>query len=350
MSDSAPSVWLGNGRDIFKGIAIICGVVVATMLLTYLLPIIFDARANDAIFDGGVTRANELLLPVMIPAAIIGAICTAIFFGMKTADINMPNLRGLFRILMYVCVGATVLLMAYLVIFGTGVEPAYGSVLQVKPMAVIPIVVVTLVFMGLAALFTGIYLSDTQGVIEPKPDGFFDIVSLVLSRITMIAVAAIVCVMFYEVISRYIFNKPTLWANELSLWIAGFVFLLAGLYAMQQRSHIRIYIIYDMFPRWMQKIADVISVLLIWTFTTALIWGAFNEARDKVGRMETFGTAWDPPIPSTIKAGILIIIAMVALQALSNLIADWNKAPEHHSPADEIDETEIENIRKSIED
>ena len=64
--------------------------------------------------------------------------------------------------------------------------------------------------------------------------------------------------------------------------------------------------------------------------------------------METFGTAWDPPIPGTMKAAILFIICLVAVQAVSNLIADWNKAPEHHT--DEMDEQEIENIRKTLED
>ena len=162
------------------------------------------------------------------------------------------------------------------------------------------------------------------------------------------SVVFIVVVMFYEVCARYLFEKPTLWANEMSLWIAGFLFLLAGLYAMQQRSHIRIYIIYDIMPRWAQKTADCISVLLIWIFAVSLVWGGYNEARDKILRMEAFGTAWDPPIPATIKLGILVIITLVAIQALSNLIADWNKAPEHHSPADEIDETEIENIKATL--
>ena len=40
----------------------------------------------------------------------------------------------------------------------------------------------------------------------------------------------------------------------------------------------------------------------------------------------------------------------MALQATSNLIADWNKAPEHHTPADEIDEEEIAKIRATLED
>lgn len=204
---------------------------------------------------------------------------------------------------------------------------------------------------GIIALFAaGIYFSDFQGTIEIKPTGFVDVFSLVWSRITMIGVAAIVVIMFYEVISRYLFGAPTLWANEASLWIAGFVFLLSGLYTMQQRAHIRIYIIYDMFPRWLQKFSDAFTVVLLWIFTISVFWGSYGEALDKFTRMETFGTAWDPPIPATLKTGILIVILMVAVQATSNLIADWHKAPETHTPMDDIDQSEIDHIRESIKD
>ncbi|MBL4647261.1 MAG: TRAP transporter small permease [Rhizobiales bacterium] len=212
------------------------------------------------------------------------------------------------------------------------------------------IVMTTTICGWLAILFGCMYLSDRRGAIETKSRGFFDVVSLIFARLAMLAVAGIVMVMFYEVIMRYIFEKPTLWANELSLWMAGFVFLLAGLYAMQQRSHIRIYVIYDMMPRWMKKASDVVAVFLIWAFAAALVWGGFNEAKSKFIRWETFGTAWDPPLPATIKTGILVIIVLVAIQALSNLLADWHKEPESHSPMDDIDESEIENIRQSIKD
>ena len=213
--------------------------------------------------------------------------------------------------------------------------------------------VLALIFMLLLAftLFVaGIYYSDNQGAIEPDKSGFFDVVSLICSRIAMMSVIFIEIVMLYEVISRYVFARPTLWANEMSLWIASFLFLLAGLYAMQQRSHIRIFIIYEMFPRWAKKTADTVSVLLIMIFTTCLIWGGFNEAVDKFERFERFGTAWDPPIPATVKPAILIIISLVCIQAISNLIADWNKEDVKHTPADEIDQTEIENIRKTLQE
>lgn len=258
-------------------------------------------------------------------------------------------LRQPMRKLMMISTAATAAL-ALLMIIG---NLFFGAEIDLKRFlspAATPSVAITMIAGTIALLSASIYFSDTRGMIEPEPAGFFDIVGLVCARLSMILTAVIVVVMFYEVVSRYVFVRPTLWANELSLWIAGFVFLLAGLYAMQQRSHIRIYVVYDLFPRWLQKLSDVLTVVLVWAFCFVLIWGGYNESRDKWVRWETFGTAWDPPIPATIKPAILLIALLVAIQALSNLIADWHKMPEHHSPIDEIDQREIELIRKSIED
>jgi len=249
-----------------------------------------------------------------------------------------------------ICLGALTLAIAAILIVGQVTGAGGVSMYEMLRPAGRPMAYAMLFSLFGTLVLASVYLSDTAGAIEPQRTGPMDLVSLVLARVAMIGTAAIVIVMFYEVVARYVFEKPTLWANELSLWIAGFVLLFAGQYAMQQRSHIRIYIIYDIMPRWMQKLADCMSVALIWAFAAALVWGGFNEARDKLLRLETFGTAWDPPLPATIKPAILIVVCLVALQALSNLIADWNKAPEIHTPADEIDEAEIENIRRTLGD
>lgn len=265
------------------------------------------------------------------------------------ASVWLGPTRSFFRKAMMVLVGATGLISFWLI----AGRFFFGSEIGLKQFlhpGETPIVAVTMIIGSLAILVSAIYFSDTRGAIEIEPDGFFDIFSVVVGRITMFAVVTVVCVMFYEVVSRYVFNRPTLWANELSLWIAGFVFLLAGLYAMQQRAHIRIYIIYDTFPRWLQKCSDVLSVTLIWVFAYSMVSGALNESVAKFNRWETFGTAWDPPLPATMMPGILIIVILVSIQATSNLIADWHKAPESHTPMDDIDESEIANIRQTIED
>lgn len=174
-------------------------------------------------------------------------------------------------------------------------------------------------------------------MIEHERTGPIDLITWGFSRVTMWAPAFVVAIIFYEVVMRYVFLKPTLWVNEMSLWVAGGIYMTAGLYAMQQRSHIRIFIIYDMVPRPVQKLFDILSLLCLWIFVAAVIWGGFGEAYAKFMRWEKFGTAWDPPIPATIKPLVLITLIFVALQALSNLIYDWNREPESHDPADDLD-------------
>jgi TRAP-type mannitol/chloroaromatic compound transport system permease small subunit len=178
--------------------------------------------------------------------------------------------------------------------------------------------------------------------------GVFDRVSVFIGRVTMLLVVLMVSVMIFEVVLRYVFERPTLWANELTLWIAGFLFLFAGLYAMQQRSHIAIYLGYDLMPRWAQRLANVLTVIFILLFNAALIWGGWGEAKAQFLRWETFGTAFDPPIPATLSPMILIVVTLVSIQAVSNLIRDWNREPEHHSAVDEVDPEEIAAIKRAL--
>ncbi len=85
-------------------------------------------------------------------------------------------------------------------------------------------------------------------MIEHERSGPLDLLTWSFSRIAMWAPFFIVLIILYEVVMRYFFAAATLWVNEMSLWVAGGIYLSAGLYAMQQRSHIRIFIIYDMAP------------------------------------------------------------------------------------------------------
>ncbi|WP_282605766.1 TRAP transporter small permease subunit [Pelagibius sp. Alg239-R121] len=173
-------------------------------------------------------------------------------------------------------------------------------------------------------------------MVEHEITSWMDRVSIAISRVTMFIVAFIVAIMFYEVVVRYVFSSPTLWVNEMSLWVAGAVYLLAGLYVMQQRAHIRIFMLYDLVPRAWQRFFDVISTLFICIFSAAVVWGGFNESLAKVMRWEKFGTAWDPPIPATMKPLILITVVLIAVQAVTNLISDWHKEKEVHAVVDDL--------------
>jgi TRAP-type C4-dicarboxylate transport system permease small subunit len=183
-------------------------------------------------------------------------------------------------------------------------------------------------------------------MVEHERSGWVDRFTWTLSRVTMILPAIVVAVMFTEVVMRYVFARPTLWANELSLWLAGGVYLLAGLYAMQQRSHIRITLLRDIAPKWLRHTFDIISLVLLLIFVGAVIWGGFGEAYAKLMRWEAFGTAWDPPIPATVKPLILIVLTLTAIQAISNLVTDWNRQEAAHTILDDVD-IDVEGLRQS---
>jgi TRAP-type C4-dicarboxylate transport system permease small subunit len=173
-------------------------------------------------------------------------------------------------------------------------------------------------------------------MVEHEVTGWIDRVNIAISRVAMLLVAVIVAIIFYEVIMRYVFEKPTLWVNEMSLWLGGMIYLTSGLYVMQQRGHIRIFILYDVCPRGIQRLFDCLSTLFICIFAAAVVYGGFGEAWQKLMRWETFGTAWDPPIPATMKPLILVTATLMAIQAVANLIADWNREIVAHDPTDDI--------------
>ncbi|WP_270725935.1 TRAP transporter small permease subunit [Shimia sp. Alg240-R146] len=176
-----------------------------------------------------------------------------------------------------------------------------------------------------------------------------DRTALFVGRITMILIISMTLVMLYEVFLRYAIEAPTLWANELTLWFAGYVFLFSGLYAMQQRCHIRIFLLYDVVPRWAQRCFDVMGAALIVVFAGFLIFGSYKQVFiTKFYKWEMFGTAFDPPIPATVQPMILIIVALIAVQAVINVISDWNLEPEVHTAADDIDQEELEILKKSV--
>ncbi len=176
-----------------------------------------------------------------------------------------------------------------------------------------------------------------------------DRTAVFIGRVTMMLIVIMTSVMLYEVFLRYVLEKPTLWANELTLWIAGFVFLMAGFYAMQQRSHIRIFLLYDAVPRWLQRVFDCISTLLIVLFAFFLVYGSYKQVFiNKLYRWETFGTAFDPPIPATLQPMILIVVTLVAVQAVLNLVSDWNAEAVVHTAADDIDQDELETLKRSV--
>ncbi|HEX5737427.1 MAG TPA: TRAP transporter small permease [Hydrogenophaga sp.] len=130
----------------------------------------------------------------------------------------------------------------------------------------------------------------------------------------------IVAATVIEVVARYFLETPTIWANELSLFVSSIAFLCAGVYVMSRGEHLRISVLYDMAPGWLKTVFDLISLLCTWVFCVALAWFGFPTAWRSLITWERFGTAWNPPIPAVIKPLIVVVAVLLAVFALRNFL------------------------------
>lgn len=92
---------------------------------------------------------------------------------------------------------------------------------------------------------------------------------------------ALAFVVSFEVIARYIFNAPTIWAYDMSLFLFGYIAALGGAYAQQKRSHINVDILLTTVSPKVQNIFNIISFslgifFLVIVFKMGLV--KYNEA------------------------------------------------------------------------
>ena len=74
-----------------------------------------------------------------------------------------------------------------------------------------------------------------------------------------------------EVISRYVFNHPTMWVWPINRQLFGLFILFAGVYTMHKQDHIRVEILYDNFSPRMKSIARWIALACFLIFIIGLI-------------------------------------------------------------------------------
>ena len=80
-----------------------------------------------------------------------------------------------------------------------------------------------------------------------------DKISIIIGAVAQFMVVLLVISMIYEVIARYAFNAPTLWAFDISYMLNGTIFLLGAALTLRDDAHVRIDFLSSMLPRRLQQ-------------------------------------------------------------------------------------------------
>jgi TRAP-type mannitol/chloroaromatic compound transport system permease small subunit len=104
---------------------------------------------------------------------------------------------------------------------------------------------------------------------------FFDIVDTVTDKIgktVSLLIILMTVITVIEVVSRYVFNNPTMWAWPINRQLFGVFILFGGSYTMLYGGHIRIELLYDRFSPRMKSIARLIALACFLVFFGVLLW------------------------------------------------------------------------------
>lgn len=124
-----------------------------------------------------------------------------------------------------------------------------------------------------------------------------------------------------EVGLRYVFNSPTVWANELSQLLFGVYGVMAGGYVMAHRGHVNVDLLYSHLSPRTQAWVDVFTSALMFIFLIALLYFGCSMAMESIRNLETSFSAWNPPV-WPVKAMLPIGTVLLLLQGIAKFLGD----------------------------
>ena len=142
--------------------------------------------------------------------------------------------------------------------------------------------------------------------IVEKADKFFQKILFIEKCIGALSLFIMLCICFFAVIMRYVFNDPWTWSEEvilILLVIFGFMCISVDIY---NDEHIALTFLYNKLSPAAQKVLDVIRHVLI---------GAFFWLFAKYG-LQIYQIKWKKPLPATGWSQGIVYAAQVAVSVL----------------------------------
>lgn len=132
----------------------------------------------------------------------------------------------------------------------------------------------------------------------------------------------LIVVVAYEVVMRYIFNAPTVWAFETTTFIYGVHYMLGIAYTHKHDGHVAIDVFEARLPQRARTVLRVIVNLILFMPTVGLlsVWSVIYAATSWQN-WERASTSWAPPL-YPFKTVMAIGFILLFLQGVAKLIAD----------------------------
>lgn len=125
----------------------------------------------------------------------------------------------------------------------------------------------------------------------------------------------------YEVLVRYLFNAPTIWAYDVTYMLYGAHFMLGAAHTLYSGGHIRTDILYGTWsPRTQGAVDAVLYLFLFFPAMFFFLTSGWEEALVSIKVLETSDASpWRPPL-YPFKTVIPVAAALLLLQGISEFL------------------------------
>lgn len=137
--------------------------------------------------------------------------------------------------------------------------------------------------------------------------------------------------MLTEVISRYVFDSPTLWAYEMAYFLTGSFFLFGVAFTLQVGGHVKVDLMTELLPDRINHIIYIVGYVLsgIFVFWSAI--GLTESFLETLHTGETTGeSAWNPvlwPFRLVAAVGFGLFALQIAVELIRHIISLKNGEP-----------------------
>ena len=142
-----------------------------------------------------------------------------------------------------------------------------------------------------------------------------DLINGTVGRFVKYLIAPLVLICLFEVMMRYVFNKPTDWAWELDTFFLSIMGLMGAGYTQLHRTHIRVDVLINLPPPKIRIAIELVASFIFLLSLLILLHEVGKMVSSSVKELERSHSFWGPPI-WPLKIQILILVFLLFLQCL----------------------------------
>ncbi len=159
---------------------------------------------------------------------------------------------------------------------------------------------------------------------------FVERVNLLLGYCSGLGILAMGIILFYEVIARYFFNSPTIWAQEISIYLFIWTMLAGAAYTLQVGKHVRIDLLIIRFSKKTQNFLEFVTSIFGMLFSAYVTVQGWNMLKATLKYHKLSATPlrvpmWIPQLALLVGFGLLTLQFIIIISAKFSVFSGQEK-------------------------